>query len=94
MKIVITGRIRLKLERKHGVRPEEVEECFANRLGRFLEDTREQHRTVPPTKWFIAETDSDRKLKIVFMESEAGDIEIKTAYEPNHEEEKIYEKYG
>jgi hypothetical protein len=93
MKIVITGRIRTKLKEKHNVEPEEVEQCFGNRLGRFLEDTREAHRTSPPTQWFIAETDSGRKLKIVFVNDVNG-LEIKTAYEPNDIEEKIYEKYS
>lgn len=93
MKIVIAGRIRVKLRNKHKVSPEEVEQCFSNRLGGFLEDTREQHRTSPPTQWFIAETDSGRKLKIVFV-NDGHELQIKTAYEPNQNEVKIYERYS
>lgn len=93
MKIVVSGRIRVKLKDKHNVTPEEVEECFFNRIGSLLEDDREEHRTDPPTQWFIAETDSGRKLKVVFIASANG-LEIKTAYEPNQNEEKIYEKYN
>ena len=95
MKFVLTGRIRQKLKDKHGVIPEEVEQCFYNRAGCFLEDAREEHRTHPPTQWFIAETDAGRRLKVVFVEDvDAGVIHIKTAYEPNATEEKIYGKHG
>jgi hypothetical protein len=44
--------------------------------------------------WFIAETDSGRLIKIVFIELDDGSYEIKTAYEPNVIEVKIYEKYS
>lgn len=95
MRIVISERIRQKLAEKHGVIAEEVTECFLNRAGRFLEDTREEHRTEPPTQWFIAETDAGRALKVVFVENVSkGTIEIKTAYEPNQTEVRIYDKYS
>lgn len=83
-----------KLFKKHYVTLEEVEECFLNRLKGLLEDTRERHKTNPPTLWFIAETDQGRLLKIVFIELLNGAYEIKTAYEPNNHEVKIYEKYA
>jgi len=84
MKFVVAGRIRQKLKEKHGVTPEEIEQCFFNRTGHFLEDTREEHRTHPPTQWFIAETDAGRRLKVVFVEDvDADEIHIKTSYEPN-----------
>ena len=41
------------------------------------------------TKWFIAETDSGRELKIVFM-MEEGVVFLKSAYEPNSAERGIY----
>jgi hypothetical protein len=44
---------------------------------------------VPPTEWFIAETDTGRRLKVVFMEY-PDRIVIKSAYEPSIEEESIY----
>lgn len=67
MALVISSKVRLKLADKHNVTELEIEECFANRSGVFLEDTREGHKTELPTQWFIAETDSRRKLKVVFI---------------------------
>lgn len=90
----ISERILKKLKDKHRVKIEEVWECFINRIGGFLEDTRTSHRTEPPTMWFIAETDKGRLLKVVFMELSDGNYEIKTAYEPNDTEVTIYEKYS
>ncbi|OCH26641.1 ADP-ribosyl-(dinitrogen reductase) hydrolase [Aliivibrio fischeri] len=83
----------MKLIHKHNVNISEVEECFSNREYGFLEDTREQHKTNPPTQWFIAETDYGRKLKVIFIEFD-GHIELKTAYEPNQIELDIYEKHA
>jgi hypothetical protein len=73
---------------------DKVEECFYNRIKGLLEDTREQYKTNPPTMWFIAETNEGRSLKVVFIELLNGTYEIKTAYEPNEDEVKIYEKYA
>ena len=64
-----------------------------NRIGGFLEDMRLDHKTEPPTLWFIAETNAGRLLKVVFMELD-NQYELKTAYEPNKDEVKIYEKYS
>jgi uncharacterized DUF497 family protein len=83
-----------KLHEKHHVTRVEVEECFYNRIKGLLEDTREQHKTNPATMWFIAETDEGRSLKVVFVELENETYEIKTAYEPNEDEVRIYEKYA
>lgn len=83
-----------KLTIKHGVTYVEIEECFYNRTKGLLEDTREQHQTQPPTMWFIAATDHGRLLKVVFVEIANAAYEIKTAYEPNAEEVRIYEKYA
>ncbi len=74
---------------KHGVTATEVRQCFVNRAGGLLTDTREQHRTDPPTMWFISATDANRRLKVVFMQK-GGDVFVKTAYEPNAIEESIY----
>ncbi len=91
--LIIRPYVRKKLEQKHGVKEEEILECFINRIKGYLEDTRVNNRTDPPTMWFIAETDRRRLLKIVFIEIN-GIYEIKTAYKPNTEEVKIYEKYA
>ena len=85
----ISDDVERKIREKHGVAFDEIIECFINRTGRYLRDTREQHRTTPPTEWFIAETDEGRRLKIVFMQYPDA-IVIKTAYEPDPEEERIY----
>lgn len=85
----VTEQVEKKLWDKHGVRVDEVIECFINHTDHFLIDTREKHRTVPPTEWFIAETDTGRRLKVVFMEY-PDQIVIKSAYEPSIEEESIY----
>jgi hypothetical protein len=50
--------------------------------------------TMPPTMWFISETDRGRALKVVFIEHPSQVYELKTAYEPSPEEERIYDKYA
>lgn len=94
LNLTISQTIVKKLAEKHHVTREEVEECFYNRIRGLLEDTRERHKTNPPTLWFIAETNDGRLLKTVFIELPNGTYEIKTAYEPNEDEVKIYEKYA
>lgn len=82
-----------KLKEKHNVDVKEVFECFFNRGGEFLVDEREDHKTDPPTKWFISETDKGRSLKICFIEFN-GKIAIKTAYDANAQEIRIYNKFA
>jgi len=90
----ISHNVRLKLgNKKPPVTRQEIEQCFANRTGTYLEDTREQHKSDPPTQWFIAETYYGRKLKIAFIQKGAETI-IRTAYDPNNEELRIYSKYS
>lgn len=91
MPLQVSNRIKEKLSQKHGVRVEEVEDCFSNREKGFLEDDREDHKTNPPTLWFVAETDYGRILKIVFIEKD-NTIFLKTAYEPNSKEIDMYER--
>lgn len=91
MPIRISPDILEKLHKKHGVTEKEVEQCFANRDGKLLRDTREEHRTDPPTEWFIAETNKGRELKIVFIRRGA-DVSIKSAYEPSAAAKAVYEK--
>jgi hypothetical protein len=79
----------LKLTKKHSVAVSEVLECFANRRGPPLKDTREGHTTNPPTLWFVAETDMGRKLKVVYM-AVGNSFEVKTAYPANQVEIGIY----
>ncbi len=89
MALLISVAVEKKLSDKHRVTRREVEQCFENREGGFLKDTRERHRTDPPTLWFIALTNKNRELKIVFMQN-GNDIHLKSAFEPNDQECKIY----
>lgn len=93
MGIRVSTRILEKLARKHNVKKEEVDQCFANRNGKYLRDPRAEHQTNPPTQWFIAETDFGRRLKVVFIRN-GSDIDIKSAFDPNQEELRIYAKFG
>ncbi len=92
MAIIISPGVRKKLaEKDPPITGEEIVECFQNRTKRALIDNRQQHRTRPPTRWFIAETDFRRRLKIVFITYSTGDHVIKSAFEPYEYEELIYE---
>lgn len=92
MKIILSHRVKEKLADKHGgVSIEEIRECFANRGGEFLADARPDHLTNPITRWFIAETNSGRLLKVCFVQMQ-DTTTIKTAYKPNDAEISLYEK--
>ncbi|HCU84860.1 hypothetical protein [Methylophilus sp. UBA6697] len=90
--IVISPDIAEKLENKHNVCRREIEQCFENRYGNFLEDTREEHKTDPATQWFVSPTNCDRKLKVVFVFNN-GNIYIKSAYEVNEKTIELYERH-
>lgn len=91
--IIISSEVLEKLATKHNVEQREVEQCFENLIGLFLEDDREDHRTDPPTLWFIATTNKSRILKVVFIFID-GNVHIKSAFEPNEDEISIYERFG
>ena len=94
MKLIISSAVRNKLANKvPPVSEDDIIQCFANREGRYLIDKRESNLTNPLTRWFIAETDFGRKLKVVFIPTREG-IVIKSTYDPNTEELRIYAKYG
>ena len=95
MGIIISPKIRSKLAMKNPpVSLEEIEQCFITRDRNFLEDDRDNHRTTPPSQWFISDTYMGRLLKVVFIELKNGDIAIKTAYDPNDDEKYIYRKFS
>ena len=93
MQIYIIEAIARKLKEKHGVSEGEVEQCFRNKMGKYAEEIRQDHATDPPTLWFISETDKNRRLKVVFLRYSKTEYIIKTAYEPNADEERLYDKY-
>lgn len=94
MALIISTQVRNKLANKTPpVTQEEIAQCFANRTGQMLIDTRADHLTNPMTRWFISETDFGRKLKIAFIPAQ-GNIVIKTAYDPNAVELSIYADIG
>lgn len=84
MKLIVSPKTRQKLTDKHdGVSFDEIRQCFANLDRPPLIDSRAQHLTNPVTRWFIAETDQGRRLKICYMPYPSGDFVIKTAFAPN-----------
>lgn len=83
-----------KLDKKHFVTLKEVHECFANRETDVLVvDSRETHRTTPPTQWFLARTNRKRLLKVVFVH-DGENVHLKSAYEANQAEMDIFRHKG
>lgn len=91
--LVVSEAVKTKLQKKHQVTLREVEHCFMNRVGRLLYDNRALTKTNPPTLWFIALTNQNRKLKIAYIQK-GSQVILKTAYEPNEVELEIYERFG
>ena len=91
--LVVSSAIETKLHTKHQVSIKEVEQCFYKKHGKLLYDTRTKTKTIPPTLWFIALTNQNRKLKIVYIQK-GFQLILKTAYEPNDVELAIYERFG
>lgn len=94
MRAIITSPdILKKLDEKHGVTRREIEQCFENKVGTYVDDSREEHRTDPPTLWFVAPTNCNRILKIIFVFRD-GNIFIKSAYEASPVVIEMYERRG
>ncbi|PRC94669.1 ADP-ribosyl-(dinitrogen reductase) hydrolase [Solimicrobium silvestre] len=91
MTLIIDPPIRVKLREKHQVSEVEVRECIRNTSGKYLMDDREEHKTNPPTYWFLSETDNGRMLKIVFM-LKGSDMILKSAFEPRPSDIKTFNK--
>jgi uncharacterized DUF497 family protein len=92
--ILISDAVLEKLKEKHAVERVDVEHCFANLKGWFLEDRRSDHVRTLPTLWFIAETNKKRCLKVVFQDLGDEGLRVITAYEPNQHEKSIYATHG
>lgn len=89
----ISDAILAKLRDKHGVTYREVVQCFENKCGLYLMDDREQHRSDPPTLWFVAPTNSGRMLKVIFIFKD-GQVFLRSAYDANEAVQSLYEKHG
>lgn len=79
-----------KLTDKHNVTRREVEQCFENKCGLFLEDDREDHQSDPPTLWFIAPTSRGRLLKIIFIYRD-GQLHLRSAYDAEEAAQRLYD---
>lgn len=79
--------------RERMITPAEISQCFMNREGGLCVDTRAHHLTDPLTNWFVAKTDQNRLLKIMFVPVEGG-VELKSAYDATAEICRIYNKYA
>lgn len=80
MGIVLSQRIKEKLaDVNHRIGLDDIKQCFANRKRGFVVDNREEHRTDPPTLWFVAENDYGVKIKVMFV-MRGQDIYVKSAY--------------
>lgn len=91
---IISPDVRTKIQNKTPpVTEKEIRECYANRCGEYLIDNREDNRTDPETLWFVADTNHGRCLKVALMFID-GNVHIKSSYDANHEEIRIYEKFG
>ena len=93
LNLIVSKSTEQKLASKHGLTIAEVRQAFTNREGGFLEDPREQHRTDPPTQWFVSTTNHGRVIKIVFVHRD-GKVHVKTAYDANPTEIRIYELHA
>ncbi len=93
MGLYISSEVRHKLSERHNVDEDEIAECFDNKTHSDLIDTRLDHQTDPPTRWFISRTDKGRILKIVYI-YDGQYIRIKTAYHPTDNSISVYYRYS
>jgi hypothetical protein len=93
MELLITDRVRDKIETGHRVGFLEAEEAFFNSdIGEYLLDDRTAHQTKPPTYWTLSFTTEGRLLKLVVKFDWQENVAwLRTAYEPNKEEIELYE---
>jgi hypothetical protein len=97
MHIRASAKVVSKLEKKHSVTMEEVHQCFDNREGLAIKEIRPEHKTDPPTRWFLAETNRGRLLKVVYVLTRIGDkglIDLRTAFPPGADDIAYYELHG
>jgi hypothetical protein len=90
--LIISEKLRAKLTDKHNVTDREVEQCFENIEGPLLIDSREDHKSDPPTLWFISRTNKNRLLKVAYIQR-GSSVYLRTCYEPNEAEMQIYSRH-
>ena len=88
--LVVSSAVIAKLREKHNVTVREVEQCFENKCGLYLEDVRPEHQTDPATMWFVAPTNRDRILKVSFMFID-GNLHLKSGYDAEPEAIALYD---
>lgn len=91
--LIVSALVLEKLRDKHQVTVREVEQCFENLCGLYVEDDREDNKTDPATLTFVAPTNRGRLLKVCFIFLD-GNVHIKTAFEPDKQDIAYYEKHG
>lgn len=93
VRIIVYPLILDKLRDKHGVSADEVEQAFLNRVGSLAKEVRPHNQGDEDRFWFISTTDKSRELKVVFfIDVDENSPVVITAYEPNDDEVKLYEK--
>lgn len=93
MNLRISQPVLEKLADRHKVQQREVEQCFENKCGMYLCDDREDHKTDPPTLWFVAPTNTGRLLKVIFIYRD-GHVHLRSAYDADANVQSIYERHG
>ena len=91
--LIVSAAVLAKIRDKHNVTVREVEQCFENKVGVYLEDERPTHQTDPATLWFVATTHRDRLLKVSFMFLD-GNVHLKSAYDAEPEAIALYDLHG
>jgi uncharacterized DUF497 family protein len=91
LRFTIAQSILSKLMEKHGVTRAEIEQCFLNRELPVLIDDLEDHKTDPPSLFFIAQTNAGRRLKVVYIQR-GGKVIIKTCFEPTEAMVEVYHR--
>ncbi len=95
LEFVFSEKISSKLsDESHDVSEQEVIEAFFNNDGGSLIDDREEHKTNPPTYWFVSETNKGRILKVCYVFDGDHTVYVKTAYEAKPNIIRIYRKYS
>lgn len=92
MALILSQRIKEKLsDDNHRITESDIHQCFANVEGGFLIDDREEHRTDPPTRWFVSQNDYGVRIKVMFI-FRGQDIFIKSAYKATDAVSDMYER--